>query len=265
MAEANDDDTSAQQRAPSRPSVPPSSGESSSPGAPTPHGGPVRRPFVPPAVRPAATPASPHAPAPPRAAERGDARDVERLDLGSGMFRRDEPRGSPELPPESAVVDASAVEFTDELRSRRGEAEEVDLGPDDPASVAAGGGSVPPALGEMMPPRDAGFVTVSRQNGAPAWPFDDFPDARAERPTRPAGPEFREPRELQELKEIEPWAVPTTEASATSGAQAVAEALERTAQRFRSGDLDVRQERAPLTDEEALAVALAALLRASEG
>lgn len=67
---------------------------------------------------------------------------------------------------------------------------------------------------------------------------------------------------LGDLKEIEPWALPAGEASDPNPALHVADALERVARRIRSGDIILPPDSSAATDDAALALALAAVLRA---
>ena len=69
---------------------------------------------------------------------------------------------------------------------------------------------------------------------------------------------------LEALKELEPWAMPGA-ASSASGAEDVADALQRIAARVRSGDLFVPGATLAASDEAVLAAVLAALLQRSRG
>jgi hypothetical protein len=98
----------------------------------------------------------------------------------------------------------------------------------------------------------------------PAWvaptvePIAESAELLARYATRP---ESGAGESLDRLKEIEPWAMPATAPSAASAEDAIAAALERIARRVRDGEVALPPETASTTDEAALALTLAALLR----
>jgi hypothetical protein len=98
----------------------------------------------------------------------------------------------------------------------------------------------------------------------PAWvpptvePIAESSDLLSRYATRPGS---NESQALDQLKEIEPWAMPSTAPSATSAEDAIAAALERIARRVRDGEVVLPPETMSTTDEAALALTLAALLR----
>jgi hypothetical protein len=120
----------------------------------------------------------------------------------------------------------------------------------------------------------AGLGQSARPSGhaAAGWGFDLEWSAGyaggSQPPTAPddgsiEGATPEDPEALEQLKETEPWVVP----SSTGGlpdvmdlAEAVAAALERVARRVRAREVIVGPAHTPATDEEAVALALLALL-----
>jgi hypothetical protein len=119
---------------------------------------------------------------------------------------------------------------------------------------------VAPYADTVPPPEPHDEALSSR----PAWvpptvePIAESSELLSRYATRP---ESSEGESLDRLKEIEPWAMPSTAPSATSAEDAIAAALERIARRVRDGDVALPPEATSATDEAALALTLAALLR----
>ena len=119
---------------------------------------------------------------------------------------------------------------------------------------------VAPYADTVPPPEPHDETSSSR----PAWvpptvePIAESSELLSRYATRP---ESSEGESLDRLKEIEPWAMPSTAPSATSAEDAIAAALERIARRVRDGDVALPPEATSATDEAALALTLAALLR----
>ena len=108
----------------------------------------------------------------------------------------------------------------------------------------------------IVEPREA---SRSESQASPPSTLGDVPEqwwagAPAAEPAPPSDPA------LEELKEVEPWAMPGTSAAATPS-DSLAGALERVARQVRDGSLVLQVDAAPDSDEEALALALAAVLR----
>ena len=124
--------------------------------------------------------------------------------------------------------DDVAVEFTDELHSKRLDDGDLALGPEPDDVLAA-------ANHENVTDGSQGATTGAA-----------LPEPAADAET---------------LKEVEPWAMAASEPLTEGIFDAVATALERVAARMRNGEVPLLAERPPASDEEALALTLAALLR----
>ena len=74
------------------------------------------------------------------------------------------------------------------------------------------------------------------------------------------GPAGVPPEALDALKDTEPWAVPSGDRTDPDVPAAVADALERTAERVRAGDVILPADARVTSDASALALALAAML-----
>jgi hypothetical protein len=120
-------------------------------------------------------------------------------------------------------------------------------------ALAAAEGDAVGGEGEAEPSSSAAPVEGEGTRGA--MPSGEMP------PSAPA-PSESEARALEEIKEIEPWSLPPEEPAPQGSGEAVAAALQRVAERVRRGELALPPDASAASDEVALAVVLAALLRA---
>jgi hypothetical protein len=154
---------------------------------------------------------------------------------------------------EAGTESSAADDAGDEPRSgsaTTGEAEELELLPAELAESAedwGGGGEA--AVGPQSGYSERAVDSAARLVDSPGAP------ANGEGPSSVAA--------LEELKKMEPWASPMAEERDVDPASTIAEALERLARRFRDGSIVLPPDSDVHSDEGALAIALAALLRQS--
>jgi hypothetical protein len=221
-------------RTPTRPFVAPNPGRAGEPPlVATPPGRPVLRPFSPPVVR-----------------RTVDAPNDERVPplphFGSGAGASTQPAG-----------------VNDTRHPRAGDQAESPPYPGPDLGVQAeaagtGSGSLGPSHSPIGQTLGWGFGFDGSPSRAGATPLPPAPGDR-----RIGGATSGDPEGLEQLKEMEPW-VPGAPAGSLPDvvdlAEAVAAALDRVARRVRAGEVVVESSRTPATDEEALALALLALL-----
>jgi hypothetical protein len=174
-----------------------------------------------------------------------------------------QPRSTAAVPPTSTPPMPADPAWLDERPNEATAAEPIAevgvawVNPDEPAVAAPPQEPTgiewldSPAPGAAPPPASTGDV-----DDVFGWdPAEDRPGALDTAPVSES---------LEALKELEPWAMPGASSSA-SGADEVADALERIAARVRSGDLFVPGSMPAASDEAVLAAVLAALLQRSRG